>query len=102
MSAVRVIDGEAADLFALEAALRVDPQVRGVPGDRVVADSMAGGIGPVVEALTWAADNKELLGGVAAALAAWVASGGLGYGSGWVGGRSRSAAPPSRTRRHSR
>jgi hypothetical protein len=69
-----LINGEAADLLALEAALRVDPRVKGASLDRVVRDPTADEMGPVVEALAWAVDNKELLGGVAAAVAAWVAS----------------------------
>jgi hypothetical protein len=69
-----LIVGEAADLLALEAALRIDPRVKGAVLDRVVRDPATGEMGPVVEALAWAADSKELVGGVAVTLVAWVAS----------------------------
>jgi hypothetical protein len=69
-----LVDGEAADLLALEAALRVDPRVKGASLERVVRDPGVDDMGPVVEALTWTTDNKEVLGGLAAAVVAWVAS----------------------------
>jgi hypothetical protein len=69
-----LIDGDPDDLLALEAALRVDPQVKGAPLERVVRDPAPGEMGPVVEALSWSAENKELIGGLAAVLAAWLAS----------------------------
>ncbi|MFI5898522.1 hypothetical protein ACIA5D_51520 [Actinoplanes sp. NPDC051513] len=66
--------GEPEELLSLEAALRTEPGVRGSRLGRVVRDSRPGEQGPTTDALTWASDNKELLGGLTAALAAWLTS----------------------------
>jgi hypothetical protein len=67
------IEGQPGDLLGLEAALRTDPGVKGASLGRVTRDPSTGEMGPVVEALSWTAGNKELLAGLAAAVTAWVA-----------------------------
>jgi hypothetical protein len=69
-----LIAGDSDDLLALETALRGDADGKGASLVRVVRDPAPGEMGGVVEALTWAADNKELLAALCAALTAWVAS----------------------------
>ena len=74
MSVSLVITGRPADLLDLEAALRGDPGVKGAVLDRVVRDPEAGEMGPVVEALSWITEHKELLTAVAGAITAWIES----------------------------
>ena len=61
------------ELLDLEECMRNDPQVKGAAVKRRTRSTAPGDMGPAVDALSWVAENKELVGGLAAFLATWLA-----------------------------
>ncbi|MEV4411034.1 hypothetical protein [Catellatospora sp. NPDC049609] len=67
------INGDGDQLLSLESALRGDADLRGTRITRVDLPPGRGELGPVTDALHWAAENPELMAALAAALTAWLA-----------------------------
>lgn len=73
MTFVVRIDAEFTELLDLDSCMHNEPQIKGAVVKRHSRHSEPGEMGPALEALSWAADNKELVGGLAAVLATWLA-----------------------------